>query len=161
MNSEAIDGLPYRESSRLSGWDYSKAGWYFVTICTQDRYPFFGEIQHKIIGLSPTGSIVWEVWRQLPQQFNMVLIDMFVVMPNHVHGIIRILDRGITLDDFKKADAVNRVQTGQHGNSGGVTGQKNPMATQRHLGRIIQWFKGRCTYEIHQQEGIRMAIEVL
>ena len=140
-----MDGLPYRESTRLSGWDYSNPGRYFVTICTTERVPFFGQIHNGIIGLSAAGCIAWHVWRRIPKRFPGTLIDVCIVMPNHVHGILRILDMG------KNVGETNWVSAGQPEDTGGVTGQKNPMIHERHLGRVIQWFKGRCTYEIHQR----------
>ena len=79
----------YRSSSlRLSWWDYSQAGWYFVTICTQDRQCVLGDIVKGSVVLSPAGLIVEEEWRRTATVRQQVGLDEFVVMPNHVHGIV-------------------------------------------------------------------------
>src|SRR5574341_2258341 len=82
----------HRRSIRLSGYDYSQAGAYFVTICTQNRQCLFGEIVDEEMGLSDAGRIVQSVWVELPQHYVGVDIDGFVVMPNHIHGIIVLID---------------------------------------------------------------------
>jgi len=81
------------ETTRLRGWDYAAAGGYFVTLCTRNRLPFFGEIRGGEMHLSPIGEIACEYWLQIPQHTaGNVELDVFVVMPNHVHGIIIIRD---------------------------------------------------------------------
>ncbi len=81
------------ESTRLPGWDYSAPGWYFVTICTDQRLLFFGEIVDGQMRLSPAGQIVAEEWLRTAQVRSNVVLDEWVIMPNHVHGIIVILPR--------------------------------------------------------------------
>jgi REP element-mobilizing transposase RayT len=78
----------HRRSIRLKGYDYSQAGGYFVTICTEDRECLFGEIIDGEMNLSDLGRLIEQCWRDLPQRFPWVSIDEFVVMPNHVHGVI-------------------------------------------------------------------------
>lgn len=81
-----------RRTIRLKGHDYSSAGAYFVTVCTQEHEHLFGEITDSIMHLNDTGRIVETVWAGLPERFPMVTLDEFVVMPNHFHGIIVIID---------------------------------------------------------------------
>jgi len=76
------------ESTRLRGWDYAGAGAYFVTICTKDRAPFFGDVVDGDVILSPIGQIVADEWQKTPQIRPYVSLDEWVVMPNHLHGII-------------------------------------------------------------------------
>jgi len=77
------------ESTRLRYWDYASAGWYFVTVCTQARRLFLGDVQNNSMILSPVGKIAHEYWQAIPQHSaGNIKLDMFVVMPNHVHGII-------------------------------------------------------------------------
>ena len=135
-----------RKSPRLPGWDYETPGWYFVTICTKDRAHFFGEIQHQMIGLSVPGCIAWYVWNLIPVQFDSVTIDAFIVMPNHIHGIIKIENTA-----GKSRKTINHIPADNEKDVGGITGLQNPMLTTRGLGRIIQWFKGRCTREIRKR----------
>ena len=75
-------------SSRLPCWDYGKSGWYFVTICTQDRNPFFGEIVGGTMRLSPMGLVVRRCWAEIPKHFPNAQLDESVIMPDHMHGII-------------------------------------------------------------------------
>ena len=77
-----------RRSIRLRGYDYSQAGAYFVTICVQDRACVFGNVVDGRMCLSAAGLMVRRVWDELPRFYAGVGIDAFVVMPNHVHGIV-------------------------------------------------------------------------
>jgi REP element-mobilizing transposase RayT len=78
----------YRRSPRLPGYDYSQSGAYFVTICTNDRLCLFGDLTDGVMSLNPAGDMVCKAWSELPERYQGVNIDAFVVMPNHVHGII-------------------------------------------------------------------------
>ena len=77
-----------RRSIRLKKWDYSSDGWYFVTICTKNMECVFGEIKNGIMGLSDIGCITNEQWVKTAKLRQNVRLDEFVVIPNHVHGII-------------------------------------------------------------------------
>jgi putative transposase len=79
------------ESTRLKGWDYRSTGYYFVTICTQNREHFFGEVADGIIRLSSIGETAARFWAEIPSHHTRVELDEFIVMPNHVHGIIVIV----------------------------------------------------------------------
>jgi putative transposase len=81
-----------RKSLRLKGYDYSKPGEYFFTICTRNREDLLGEIVHGEMMPNEVGAIVKRCWIELPDHCPNIQLDKFVVMPNHVHGIIRILD---------------------------------------------------------------------
>lgn len=81
------------ESARHPDWDYRNPGWYFVTICTQDRVRFFGTIQNGVVGLSQAGCVAHRYWTTIPDHFDHVRLDAFIVMPNHVHGLIGIVDQ--------------------------------------------------------------------
>jgi REP element-mobilizing transposase RayT len=78
----------HRRSIRLKGYNYAQAGAYFVTICTQGRECLFGEIKNGEMELNPAGRMVQAVWEELPEHYSGVEVDEFIVMPNHVHGII-------------------------------------------------------------------------
>ena len=77
-----------RRSIRLKGWDYGSLGYYFVTICTQNREPLFGDITNGNMALNEIGCIVEKCWQDIPAHFPHVHLDEFIVMPNHFHGII-------------------------------------------------------------------------
>lgn len=83
----------HRRSIRLKGYDYTQPGAYFITICTQGRECLFGEIIDGEMHLDEAGQIVVQTWQDLPNHVSNVQLDAFVVMPNHVHGIIIITDR--------------------------------------------------------------------
>jgi REP element-mobilizing transposase RayT len=76
------------ESSRLKGWDYRNPGHYFVTICTRGRGHFFGRVAGGDVRLLAVGEIAAQCWTEIPQHHAGVALDEWVVMPNHVHGII-------------------------------------------------------------------------
>ena len=77
-----------RRSIRLKGYDYSSAGAYFVTICTQNRECLFGQVVGDEIRISGMGVIVQAEWIRTSEIRNNVLIDEFIIMPNHLHGIL-------------------------------------------------------------------------
>jgi putative transposase len=81
-----------RQSHRLADYDYPQPGAYFITMCTQDRLPLFGQVVEGEMRLSPAGRIVEEVLGALAQRYTCVRLDAFVVMPDHVHGIIWIVE---------------------------------------------------------------------
>ena len=85
-----------RRSIRLPHYDYSKPGGYFITVVTKHRVQLFGEVIHDRMVLNEYGQIVEEVWQDLPNHVENIMLDAFVVMPNHIHGIIVIVGAGLT-----------------------------------------------------------------
>ena len=82
----------HRRSIRLKEYDYTKAGAYFLTIVTQDRVCLFGEVVDGEMRLNDVGDMVHQEWTNLPNRFPNIDLDAFIVMPNHIHGIIAITD---------------------------------------------------------------------
>jgi putative transposase len=78
----------HRRSIRLPGYDYAAAGGYFVTIVTSGRRCLFGEVNGEDVRLSPLGEVVKAYWQAIPDHYPNAALDEFVVMPNHIHGII-------------------------------------------------------------------------
>ena len=107
--------IHHRRSVRLKGFNYSQTGAYFVTICTRDRVCFLGQIVDGTMTLSATGLIVEEIWNSLPGRFRGVNIDAFVVMPNHIHGIVLVGAQFVAPEasrpDEPPKDAMNRAPT--------------------------------------------------
>jgi len=112
-------------SARLQGFDFGQNGAYFITICTKDRIHNFGEIvlsagleTQNFAGLetqnfaslraSPIGSIAGEHWRKIPEHFPFVILDEFVVMPDHVHGIIIIYKEIQDIASLQQIGYVNK-----------------------------------------------------
>jgi REP element-mobilizing transposase RayT len=100
--------IHHRRSIRLKGYDYSQKGLYFVTICCQDRICRFGKIENREMILNDLGKIAYDEWIKLPERYPRVLLDVFQIMPNHMHGIIGLDDVvGATLAVAQNADAQN------------------------------------------------------
>lgn len=82
------------ESIRLQDYDYSQPGAYFITICTKNRQCIFGNIADGVMTLNDGGNVVQQCWSEIPLHYPNVSLDAFVVMPDNVHGIIVINERG-------------------------------------------------------------------
>jgi putative transposase len=86
--------LHHRRSIRLKAFDYTSAGAYFITICTQDRACLFGDVADGQVRLNAAGRMVGAVWSELPGHYPGVEVDAFIVVPTHVHGIIVLVGAG-------------------------------------------------------------------
>jgi len=114
--------IGHRKSPRLSDYDYSQEGAYFVTVCVQGRQALLGEILHGEMRLNQAGCMVERWWKELERKFPLIKIDeYYVVMPNHFHGIVFIPELSAPTTE------------------GGHTGPP--------LQRIVQWFKTMTTNE--------------
>ncbi|WP_115006214.1 transposase [Moraxella lacunata] len=80
-----------RRSMRLKNYDYAQEGLYFITICCKDKMHFFGEIVDNKMILNDIGQVVEQCWHNIPSHFPNVVLHHFVVMPNHIHGVIEII----------------------------------------------------------------------
>lgn len=97
--------LPDQQTVKMEGLDYITPGYYFVTICSKEKAPFFGTIINGRRVLNENGKIAEECWRKIPEHFPNVRIDEYVVMPNHVHGIVHLtqgsaIEASCTLGDI-------------------------------------------------------------
>lgn len=110
--------IHHRKSIRLKGYDYSEAGLYFITICTQNRKHLFGEIKEGKMILNEYGKIAFTEWEKTEEIRNNCLLHEFIIMPNHIHGIIELL--------FKKGEGKD------------IGKFKSPSQT---IGSIIRGFK--------------------
>jgi REP element-mobilizing transposase RayT len=81
----------YRNSTRLVGFDYCQVGWYYLTLCCQGRAHRFGEIKDAQMMLNASGMHAAQCWRHIPDHFPNAQLDTFVIMPDHMHGIIQIV----------------------------------------------------------------------
>ncbi len=88
------DQYPNCKTIRLTQYDYSQCGYYFVTVCSQGRECVFGEIKNDVMYENERARIVREEWLRTADVRSNVLLDEFVIMPNHIHGIISIDGRG-------------------------------------------------------------------
>lgn len=78
------------ETTRLQNWDYTTYGAYFITICTHNRENLFGHIANGEMHLNDNGKIVEQCWHDLPNHYPNLILDAFVIMPNHIHCIMMI-----------------------------------------------------------------------
>lgn len=124
-----------RRSIRLQGYDYTQPGAYFITICTAQRECLFGEVVDGEMRLNALGEIARQCWLAIPDHFPQVALDEFVVMPNHVHGIIWIVE---SPDDVgaKNVGAKNfsPLRTPDQSND-------QPRGTSKTIGSIVRGFK--------------------
>ena len=148
------------KSHRLQGYDYSSDGAYFITICTAKHLIEFGEIENGQVQLSQNGKIANDLWLEIPNKFPFIILDEFIVMPNHLHGILiinhshdNVETRFITSQNNNASqnntilrDTINRAST-----KGGITGKHNPML-HKNISRIVRWYKGRVSFEIHKAD---------
>lgn len=118
----------HRRSIRLKGYDYTQAGAYFVTMVTYQREPLFGEIANGEMRLSPMGQIAEEHWRAIPDHFPYVELGAYVVMPNHVHGIIVIHPVGAT---HWVAPTTTTANGPKRGSIGAIIGAYKSSVTRR------------------------------
>ncbi|MCF6178951.1 MAG: transposase [Geopsychrobacter sp.] len=88
--------IHHRRSMRLRDYDYSRAGAYFVTICSHDRQLLFGDIDNGTMRLNRIGEIIHDQWQAIPRRFPIVELDEFVVMPNHLHCIFVLADQALS-----------------------------------------------------------------
>ncbi len=127
-----------RRSIRLGGYDYSQIGEYFVTLCTHKMRCLFGEVKNGKMHLNRLGQIVDSEWRKTPRLRPGVDLGDFVVMPNHLHGLLV-----ITMNPQKKALA---IPVGRRAHSCAPL-RRYP----RGLGGIIAGFKSATTTQTNQQ----------
>ena len=123
-----------RRSIRLRGYDYSQAGVYFVTLVVQDRACLFGQVVDGDMRLSNTECLVTDAWQWLETQYPYVVLDEFVVMPNHLHGLIMITD-----DTCR---------------GGSRTAPTSPAVRRKPLGRLIGAFKTVSTKRVNLAHGL-------
>lgn len=139
-----MDTLRQRRSPRLQGYDYSQAGAYFITICTQDRIQLFGDVVEETVRLSQAGEIAQEALICIPEYWsNRIDLDAAVVMPNHIHAILLFVGTRFCVSE----------NTGPDERFSDV--QKHP----RKLGNVVNAYKGGVTRRIraaHDMPNLRV-----
>ena len=142
----------HRRSIRLTGYDYTQNGHYFLTICTRNRECLFGEVHDGRMYLSNYGRIVTECWQKIPDHFPQIVLHEYVIMPNHVHGIIEMQNNTDTniVDESIVGAAVGANTTGMCADTTDVgannysplqTTQFRPHGTSRTVGSVVRGFK--------------------
>jgi putative transposase len=142
----------HRKSIRIKEYDYAQAGAYFVTIVTYQRDCLFGKIENEIMVLNDFGKIADECWRAIPEHFQNVELGAYVIMPNHVHGMV------VIRDDESASDAVDTQHVGATHWVAPTNPNARPNGPKRgSLGAIIGSYKMAVTRQIqhkHNATGI-------
>jgi putative transposase len=151
------------QTTRLFGYDYTRNRAYFITICTQKFTPYFGEIKKGRMNLSETGIIVNDFWFEIPSHFPNAQLDEFIIMPDHIHGIIIIKSKS---DSKLNLNYIN-VETPNLGvskestienvkyetpnlvvSTNSMIKQGNKYWKSNSIGSIINQFKRICTIKV-------------
>jgi putative transposase len=144
MPSKFDPAKHHRRSIRLKGYDYSQPGAYFITICTHQRENRFGQVQDGVMQPNRLGKILQHAWHDLPCHYPHVRLGAFCLMPNHVHGIVVLLD-----DDLRRGGSasvmIDVTPTTRFDRDPGFTHDQihpNKKPTVRHgLPEIVRAFK--------------------
>lgn len=128
--------IHHRRSIRLKGYNYAQAGLYFVTICTHNRECLFGEIDANLLQPNHAGIMIRKWWLELENKFTSIQLHEFIVMPNHVHGIIQIVEADLCVCP-EPNNAIDSETAGAH--------------TGAPLHTMVQWFKTMTTNDYIQQ----------
>jgi len=122
---------PKRKLNRLREYNYDLEGYYFITICTQGKREYFGEVINQEMILNKYGEIAQKFWREIPKHYKNIAIDKFVIMPNHIHGII-IITKSVGTEQCSVPTAGNKKNYGL-------------------LSKVVKSFKDVTIKQIHQQ----------
>ena len=136
-----------RHSIRLKGYDYSQTGLYFITICCQGRKCRFGKIENGEMVLNDAGKMATQCWLNISEYFPHVILHEFVIMPNHIHGIIELSNNNDVktgsvgaknfspLHTFEQSTEQSTEQWAKNFSS------QRPRGTSRTIGSIVRGFK--------------------
>ena len=128
-----LDAEPQRRRSpRLRGFDYGAIGWYFITICTHNREPLFGEVADGALVPSVIGEVVADEWWRTGDRRPGIDLDAFVLMPNHLHGIVVIREGSDTEERAPGLAAKDAIGT---------------------LSAVVRGFKGATTRRVRDELG--------
>ena len=137
-----------RQSTRLKGFDYGSEALYFITICSNDRIHLFGEIAEGEMNLNDCGKIALKCWMEIPQHFPHTRLHEFIIMPDHIHGIIEIVEN--MGSGFVEEKNIGGGFVGAKNMDSGFVGaknispQQNPTAfksPEKTIGSIVRGFK--------------------
>jgi REP element-mobilizing transposase RayT len=147
----------HRRSIRLRGYDYTRSGAYYVTVCTHERAHSFGQVADGVMRNSPMGGIVQRCWDAIPEHMPMVVLDACIVMPNHMHGIIVITERTdvpprVGAGNFPPLRGMEPDPTGPPPPDDPDAPRKRPIAimVKNSLGHIMQTFKAAVSRQVYR-----------
>ena len=139
---------------RAQWWDYRNAASYFITICTQDRQHYFGEIENQRMKLSAIGAIADVLWFELPHRNSIIELGEYVIMPDHLHGILILKDLPLkTTNHQKKTNQDEKNQKmaaiSPKANSVSTIIRSYKSAVSKHLNRLNMEFKWQSRFHDH------------
>ncbi len=135
-----------RRSIRLQDYDYTQDGMYFITICCHQKLHYFGEVLNYEMHLNDLGEIAKEYWLAIPQHFPKVQLHEFVIMPNHIHGIIEFvgaknfspnIEKDHSIENFNRAKDLTPLR-----------------GTSKTIGSVVRGYKVGVTKWIRQNTSI-------
>ncbi len=138
--------IHHRRSIRLKGYDYSREGLYFITICCQDKVCLFGDVVDEKMILNEYGLVAQNEWLKTPEIRPNVELGEFVVMPNHIHGIIRLIH------DPRRGELHSPPNTGEFDGDECNEGECNsplPRGTSQTIGAIVRGYKSAVTKKLN------------
>jgi REP element-mobilizing transposase RayT len=144
--------IHHRKSIRLKDYDYSQAGLYFITICCHNRICRFGHVQNGEMVLNEYGTIAFNEWINTTEIRKNVELGEFVIMPNHMHGIVKILERGRgelhspdTPNELHSADNLSELQLADKNTGECNSPLRGPSQT---IGAIVRGYKSSVTKQL-------------
>lgn len=148
----------HRRSIRLKGFDYTQPGGYFVTVVTYQREGLFGEIVMEEMRLSKYGLVTQQQWEKLPKRFPNIELGAFVVMPNHIHGIIQIIDesrRGTADESERRGIAEDTKDLDRKSSRYAPTKGQFGKMIPNSIPTIIRSYKSAVAYRINLMRGTK------
>ncbi len=145
--------IHHRKSIRLKEYDYTNPNWYYITICTHNKEHLFGRIVNNKIQLNEYGIIVNEEWLKTKEIRKNIDLDYYIIMPNHIHGIIIIEynEEGATRWVAPNNDLIIPIDAKANGAiKKGASQRLTPTIQSNSLGSIIGQFKSVCTKRINK-----------
>ena len=140
--------MHHRRSIRRRDYDYSSVGAYFVTLCVQDRVCLLGCVNSAEPAVSAAGVMVKKWWIKLPEKFPGLELDEYMIMPNHIHGILVLASREPIAGAAKSASVIVGAAESASVIAGGRPHGAAPTVSGREsLGSILRWFKTMSTNE--------------
>jgi len=140
-----------RRSIRLQDYDYAQDGLYFITICCHNKAHFFGDVINDEMQLNEAGKIAQECWLAIPQHFLHVHLHEFVIMPNHLHGIIEFVGAKNFSPDNSIAHSTENRNIENHNRAKNFSPL---LGTSKTIGSVVRGFKIGVTKWMRQNTGV-------
>lgn len=152
----------HRKSIRLKGYNYAQAGLYFITICTHNREHLFGLIMNGKMVLNNAGRVAVKCWQDIPAHFPMATLHEYVVMPNHIHGIIEIIS---PKNELLSVGANDHSTQNDHTDNNRANGNSPLRITSfrspsQSIGSIIRGFKIGVTKWVRYENGFAQNTQI-